>query len=114
VEHGLAGVGSIVAEQAPAAGLEAVISREARGHLGDPGRGGGGLRGQVPEAFAVGLRNDEQVHRRLGEDVLEGEQVLVLVDQGRRDLLPRDLAEQAFSHQGPPCSTSSCMISDTK
>src|SRR5882762_5443371 len=41
------------------------------------------------------LRHDEEMHRRLRPDVVEGKHVVILVDLLRRDLAARDLAENA-------------------
>src|ERR1700712_5517529 len=42
------------------------------------------------------LRNDQDVNRRPGMDVVEGQYLLVLVDLLRRNLPGNDLAEQAI------------------
>src|SRR5690606_5465352 len=46
------------------------------------------------------LGDEQHVHRRLRRDVLEAEDVLVLVDDGRRDFAADDLAEDGVAH-GP-------------
>ena len=43
-------------------------------------------------------RDDQHVYRRLRVDVLEGDQPVVLVDDGRRNLAVDDLAEEAVGH----------------
>ena len=43
-------------------------------------------------------RHDQDVEGRLGEDIVDGHDVVVLVDDGRRDLSRHDAAEQAIIH----------------
>ena len=45
------------------------------------------------------LRNDEHVRRRLGMDVFEGENVLILVDFFRGNLTPDDPTEETTGHK---------------
>jgi hypothetical protein len=40
----------------------------------------------------------EHVRRRLGVSITERHQLIILVNQGRRDLLPGYLAEDAIAH----------------
>jgi len=47
-------------------------------------------------------RDDQGVHRRLGPDVVEGDDPVILVDDLGRKLLGRDPAENAISFHGDP------------
>ncbi|MNI88160.1 hypothetical protein D3C73_1454280 [compost metagenome] len=51
------------------------------------------LFGQVIERTDVFFRDDQKVHRRLGRDVVEGQNLVVLVDDLRRDFPVDDLDE---------------------
>ncbi|OHE62092.1 MAG: hypothetical protein A2Z99_10710 [Treponema sp. GWB1_62_6] len=51
--------------------------------------------GGVHEAGDMPLRNDEEVDRRTRGDVVEGENLVVLINLPARNLSPRDSAEQA-------------------
>jgi hypothetical protein len=53
---------------------------------------------QIVQRRDVPSRDDEDVHRRLWVDVLEGDEMLVLMDDRCRDFPFDDLAEQAISH----------------
>jgi len=55
----------------------------------------GEIGGHVLVVGVVLLRDDEDVARAHRLDVQEGQQALVFVDDVRRDLVPRDAAEQA-------------------
>ena len=56
-------------------------------------------RSQVVERRDVPSGDDEQMKRRLRVDVLEGDHVLVVVDEMAGDLPSDDLAEQAVAHR---------------
>jgi len=105
VEDELVGVRVHVHHRPPALVGEAPL-------LGQLGRGreqvahGGCILGcDVVQRRDVLLRDDEEVLRRLGLDVLEGERIGVVVDDLRRDLLLDDLAEQAVGHRVLPFRT---------
>ncbi|MNY53708.1 hypothetical protein D3C86_1894880 [compost metagenome] len=53
---------------------------------------------EVRDRGDVLLRDHEDVDRRLGVDVAEGDGVIVLVDDLRRDLAGDDLAEETIGH----------------
>ena len=53
---------------------------------------------EVRELLHVLLRDDQDVERRAGEDVVDRHDVVVLIDEGRRDLSGHDAAEQAVVH----------------
>ena len=56
------------------------------------------LGSEVVEAGEVASRDDQHVRRRLRIDVIEGDDAVVLVDDGCGDLTRDDLAEQAVGH----------------
>ena len=64
---------------------------------------------EVREPLDVPARNDEHMERRARVEVIERDDVVVLVDEPRRQLLRDDLAEDAFRHAGtvPACPTRS-------
>ena len=53
---------------------------------------------EVRELLHVLLRDDQDVEWRAGEDVVDRHDVVVLIDDGRRDLSGHDAAEQAVVH----------------
>jgi len=53
---------------------------------------------EVRELLHVLLRDDQDVERRAGEDVVDRHDVVVLIHDGRRDLSGHDSAEQAVVH----------------
>src|SRR6266536_1458074 len=64
----------------------------------------GVIRGHLGERVDVPLRYQHEMHRRLGTDVLEAEDLRVLVHLGRRYFAARDLAENALVHEcWPAC-----------
>ena len=63
---------AVIADEAPAAGLDPMLLGQLCGQPGDPGGGSLGLGRQVAQPRAVGFGNDQQVDRRLREDVFEG------------------------------------------
>src|SRR3990172_9803434 len=105
VEHGLAGAVAVVNDHPVAALFKAFLG-------GDFPRDKEEVSHELPvrHGDAVNVRdmlfgNDERVDRRLGIDVLEGDRMLVLVDDRGRDLLFDDPAENAVrvgAHDLPP------------
>lgn len=89
----LAAVGSGIGDEAEAGGGDVEFTRDFGG--GDHqvaeqgGIGGGGL----PHVGEVILGNDDDMDRGLGVDVVEGEAVVVLVDDLGGNLSPDDFAE---------------------
>lgn len=79
MEDGLAGIGAAIGQQAPAAGGDALFLGQPGRNLGHPPGGDGDFGSHVRQSRAVGLRDDQQVDRRLGKDVLEGEQAVIFV-----------------------------------
>jgi hypothetical protein len=55
-------------------------------------------RRQVVDRRDVSTRDDEHMQRRLRVDVLDGDEVVVLMDDGALDLARDDLAEEAVAH----------------
>jgi hypothetical protein len=53
---------------------------------------------QLRQPGDVLSRHDQDVEGGLREDVIDGHDVIVLVDDGRRDLSRHDAAEQAIVH----------------
>ncbi|MNH41032.1 hypothetical protein D3C79_1024480 [compost metagenome] len=49
------------------------------------------------------LRDHQEVHGRLGGDVVEGEDLVVLVEFARGDLPGSDFAEQTVHGNSPAC-----------
>src|SRR6478752_3863995 len=93
VEDRLAGLGAGVEEQVVGLVALALGDDGRRGdELADDGRVGGRRRGRVGLVVA---RRDQDVQRRLGRDVAERDQTVVLVDDVTGDLPGDDLAKQA-------------------
>ncbi|KAG0923919.1 hypothetical protein G6F31_019322 [Rhizopus arrhizus] len=82
VEHGLPGMLAAVHHDAVAVLGKTLAARV-------PGRGQCQL-------------SDQHMHRRLRRDVLEAQHLVILVDDGGRDLAPDDLAEEGFGAHGRP------------
>jgi len=57
------------------------------------------VRSQIVQRRDVLARNDEDMKRRLGIDVLERDKILVLVDELTGDRASDDLTEQAIAHR---------------
>src|SRR5512137_2052741 len=90
----------------PARAGHAALSCNLRGHalhLPQERVVGGG---QVVQGGDVPARHHQHVHRGLRVDVVEGDDVLVFVDQFRRDLPPDDPAEEAVRHSSAPPAAS--------
>src|SRR3989442_2740266 len=68
----------------------------------------------VVERADVCRRNDEQMRRRLGIQVSEGEHVVFALDDCRRDLTRRDLAKHTVRHSRPPPPPSTFRIVSQK
>jgi hypothetical protein len=57
--------------------------------------------GEVGEGGDVALGDHQKMHRRLRADIVEGDELIVLVELARRNLTGDDLAEQAVHGQAP-------------
>jgi hypothetical protein len=57
-------------------------------------------RRDVPEGFQMTLRNDEEMYVGLGRDVLDGDESVGPVDEGRGQLSADDAAEDAVGIGG--------------
>ena len=95
VHDGLAGVDALVGDDA-----ETVLQALDLGDLLDGvSQGAHGLGGHVVGDVAVVLLGDhERVDRRLGVEVVEGDDLVVLIDNGRGDLVVGNFAEDAVTH----------------
>ena len=75
------------------------------GHLGDDGEDvghhGGILRGDLRHRCNVGLGNHQEMGGRLGVDVVEGIDRLILIDLVGRNLPGGNLTKQAIRHGKP-------------
>lgn len=95
VHDGLAGVDALV-------GDDAETVRQALGLsdlLDGVSHGTHGLGRHVIGDIAVVLLGDhERVDRRLGIEVVEGDDLIVLIDNGRGDLVVGNFAEDAITH----------------
>ena len=100
VEDRLTGVGPGVDDAAVALRVSELL-RDLRGGEEELARDLRVVGAEVVEGGYVLLGDDEHVRRGLRLDVLEGEDVLVLVDLLRRDLAPDELAEEAVLHGDP-------------
>ena len=95
VHDGLAGVDALVGDDA-----ETVLQTLGLGDLLDGvSYGAHGLGGYVVGDVAVVLlRDHERVDRRLRVEVVEGDDLVVLIDNGRGDLVVGNFAENAITH----------------
>ena len=53
---------------------------------------------ELPETLNVDFRNDKEVGRGLGMDVLEGDRLVILIHDPAGQFLRRDPAEEAGGH----------------
>lgn len=95
VHDGLTGVDALVGDDA-----ETVLQALGLGDLLDGvSHGAHGLGRHVVGDVAVVLLGDyERVDRRLGVEVVEGDDLIVLIDNGRGDLVVGNFAEDAITH----------------
>ena len=95
VHDGLAGVDALVGDD-----TETVLQALGLGDfLNGVGHGAHGLGGHVVGDVAVVLLgNHERMDRRLGVKVVERDDLVVLVNDGRGDLVVGDFAEDAITH----------------
>lgn len=95
VHDGLAGVDALVGDDA-----ETVLQTLGLSDLLDGvSHGAHGLGRYVVGDVAVVLLGDhERVDRRLGVEVVEGDDPVVLIDNGRGDLVVGNFAEDAIAH----------------
>ena len=95
VHDGLTGVDALVGDDA-----ETVLQALGLSDLLDGmGHGAHGLGGHVIGDVTVVLLGDhERVDRRLGVEVVEGDDLVVLVDNSRGDLVVGDFTEDAITH----------------
>lgn len=95
VHNGLAGVDALVGDDA-----ETVLQALGLGDLLDGvSHGAHGLGRHVVGDVAVVLLGDhERVDRRLGVKVVERDDLVILIDNGRGDLVVGDFAEDAITH----------------
>src|SRR2546430_6561654 len=106
MEDALASTGAVVHDE-PEIVAVTRVARDPRGREyelpGEPGVV------EVREPLDVPARNDEHMKRRARVEVIERDDVVVLVDEPRRQLLRDDPAEDALRHAGtvPACPTRS-------
>lgn len=95
VHDGLAGVDALVGDDA-----ETVLQALGLSDLLDSvSHGAHGLGRHVVGDVAVVLLGDhERVDRRLGVEVVEGDDLVVLIDNGRGNLVVGNFAENAIAH----------------
>ena len=95
MHDGLTGVDALVGDDA-----ETVLQALGLGNLVDGvGHGAHGLgRHIIGDIAVVLLGNHESVDRRLGVEVVEGDDLIVLVNDGRGDLVVGNFAEDAITH----------------
>ena len=95
VHDGLAGVDALVGDDA-----ETVLQALGLGDLLDGvSHGAHGLgRHVVGDVAVVLLRDHERMDRRLGVQVVERNDLVVLIDNGRGDLVVGDFAKNAITH----------------
>lgn len=95
VHDGLAGVDALVGDDA-----ETVLQTLGLGDLLDGvSHGAHGLGRHVVGDVAVVLLGDhERVDRRLGVEVVEGDDLVVLIDNGRGNLVAGNFTENAIAH----------------
>src|SRR5712691_4864345 len=98
MEDGLAGVAVRVEHGPETAGGDPAILRDGGGPPNDFTDDLIIVRRQFVERRDVALRHDEDVRGCLRIDVVEGEQAVVFVDDGRRNLAFDDLAEETVWH----------------
>jgi len=79
MEDRLARIDPTVADQAPTAGLDAMVRGDPRRHLGNSRGRLSRLWRQIGQSLTVEFWDDEQMDRRLGRDVFEGDQLLIFV-----------------------------------
>ena len=100
VEHRLPGV-RVAVENRPVAPIGVTGSfRERRTPSHDLPDKAVIIGSELVEAGDMASRDDQHVRRCLRVDVLEGDDAVVLVDDGCGDLTRDDLAEQAVGHSG--------------
>lgn len=95
VHDGLAGVDTLVGNDA-----ETVLQTLGLGDLLDGvSHGAHGLGGHVVGDIAVVLFGDhERMDRRLGVEIVKSDDLVVLIDNGRGDLVVGNFAENAITH----------------
>ena len=105
------GVDAVVGQEAVAAGVEPELAGDGadgthqRRDLGVAGPGR-----EIVEMNVGALGNHQHMDRRLGIDVVEGQDVLVLIDRLARNLFAQDAGEDVagivtrdgFAHGSPP------------
>src|SRR5436189_3273791 len=106
MEDALASTGAVVHDEPKVLAVTGV-ARDPRGHECElPGE-----RGVVElrEPLDMAARNDEHMEWCARVEVIERDDVVVLVDEARRQLLRDDFAEDALRHAGtvPACPTRS-------
>ena len=99
VEHRLPAVLAVVRDQAITGALQTFTAGEVPGDEEEPAEQRGIVHVGVPHGPDVAPRDQQDVHGGLRVDVPEGDDVVVLVDDVRRDLSSGDLAEQAVAHR---------------
>src|SRR5450432_1542093 len=76
----------------------ALLSRQSPGHRQHPAQHAGILARRIAQRRDMLFRDDHEMHRHLRAEVVESEDLVVLVHFLRRDLAPRDLAENTVVH----------------
>jgi hypothetical protein len=93
--HGLAGMIAVVHDQ-PEVVAHTALTGDATDGLQEPSTKG--LVVEVREVRDMPARHDQDVERGAREDVVDGHDVIVLVDDRRGDLPRHDATEQAVVH----------------
>ena len=104
VIDGLSRMGPAVADEAVPAFGDALLSGKLPRDQVDMAYEGGVIVSEVVRAADVLAGNDEDMDRRLGVDILERDDPLVLVDDRTRYLPGYDIAEEAVVHFTLPLS----------
>ena len=98
VRHGFAGVGAVVEDEAVAAFFQAEFLRDFGGFEQQMAEGlmifGAGF-GEARNRFPG---NDQNMRRRLRIDVAEGDDLVVLEDDVRRNFAGDDFFKESFAH----------------
>jgi acetyl-CoA carboxylase alpha subunit len=108
VKNGLAGVATGVQDDA----VTILDEAKALGHFRDPDHEfpdvGNRMCLEIMKACGPAFRDDKHVDFRLGLDVLEGQDVVILVNDSGRNLAGQDLVKNGltFPHSYRPCDPS--------
>ena len=98
MRHGFAGVGAVVEDEAIAAGFQAKFFRDLRSFEQQMAEDLMVFRFRFAEARDRLFGDQENVRRCLRVDVAEGDDLVVFIDNVRRDFAGDDFFKKCFAH----------------